>query len=313
MKKGLSSRKLGDNQINGDQDKNTVKRAKTQWQQKDAPAKVRIFSFALALASCLCGKTAALALSPDLKQGIPAYNTGDYKEAVSHLSGALSQDFNNAVLHYYLANSFVHLGQRDAAIREFRIAYALEPEKEAGKLSKLALKYMGVETGAGEAEQKPLPPPLPPPKSQTELRKEKTAASLKEQVDRERQLNERIAAELADSTARRGADLVSRQKNELLDAMKYIRRGRVHQLPLPADSLKQLEAIKSFYDGQSSMHKLSAGKRTSELQKSAENLQDLMSEKNCKKGPKLIPEGSNLYVRSYHNSTDASKESKSHK
>lgn len=289
--------------------------------QKVEPYKGRVFYFrralGLALPALFCLlqiQNPAMALSPDLKEGIAAYNSGDYKEAVSHLSGALSQDFNNAALHYYLANSFVHLGQREAAIREFRIAYALEPEKEAGKLSKLALKYMGVETGAGEStEQKPLPPPLPPPKSQTELRKEKTAANLKDQVERERELHERIASELADSTARRGADVVARQKNELLDALKYVRRGRVHQLPMPADSLKQLEALKSFYDNQSSMHKASAGKRTSELQKSAENLQDLMSEKNCKKGPRLIPEGSNLYVRSYHNGADESKEKKGSK
>src|SRR5690606_2862239 len=75
--------------------------------------------------------------------GIRAYNQGKYKDAIDKLGAAMHTDFNNAVLHYYMANSHVHLGQRDACIREFRIAYALEPDQEVGKLSKQALTTLG--------------------------------------------------------------------------------------------------------------------------------------------------------------------------
>ncbi|MGH9549167.1 MAG: tetratricopeptide repeat protein, partial [Terriglobales bacterium] len=80
-----------------------------------------------------------------LQQGIKEYNAGDYNNAAGHLGAALSTEFNNAILHYYLANTYVKLKQRDGAIREFRIAYALAPDQEVGKLSRTALTSMGAQ------------------------------------------------------------------------------------------------------------------------------------------------------------------------
>lgn len=247
----------------------------------------------------------ALALSPDLRDGIAAYNKGDYKEAVSHLSAALSQDFNNAVLHYYLANSFVNLGQKDSAIREFRIAYALEPEKEAGKLSKLALKYLGAESGEAAPEKKA---PTPPPKTAEELKREAAMQKLKEQLSRDSELNQKLANQSAESTSRHGNASVDAQRQAILEGLRYYRRGRLQQLPMPQDAARQLELLKSLWEGQASAQYQQAEQRRLELEKTAQNLNELMQDKR-KSGHKLVPESSNLYIRTYKSHKEEGKAS----
>jgi hypothetical protein len=246
-----------------------------------------------------------LALSPDLKDGIAAYNKGDYKEAVSHLSAALSQDFNNAVLHYYLANSFVNLGQKDSAIREFRIAYALEPEKEAGKLSKLALKYLGAESGEAVTEKKA---PTPPSKTAEELKREAAMQKLKEQLSRDSELNQKLANQSAESTSRHGNASVDAQRQAILEGLRYYRRGRLQQLPMPQDAARQLELLKSLWEGQASAQYQQAEQRRLELEKTAQNLNELMQDKR-KSGHKLVPESSNLYIRTYKSQKEEGKAS----
>jgi len=90
-----------------------------------------------------------------LKQGIAEYNSGDFGNAAGHLGAALSTDFNNPVLHYYLGNTYVRLKQRDGAIREFRIAYALQPDAKVGQYSKDALALLGASAVEGQALQPP--------------------------------------------------------------------------------------------------------------------------------------------------------------
>lgn len=245
----------------------------------------------------------ALALSPAFKEGIDAYNQGDYKTANGRLGEALSQDFNNANLHYYMANTFVHLNQREAAVREFRIAYALEPEKEVGKLSKMALKYMGVETSDAAAD-KPKAPALPaPPKVDPNL--QKAMSGLRSQVDRERDLNDRTASEAAGMASKNGADFYSKQRKDLMDALKSLPRGRMSSLS--QDTLKQLESMRNQYESMGNRHMENAASRNRELQRTADNLQNLMNDKH--KGNKLSPTGTNLYIRNYQSESPSSQSS----
>lgn len=242
----------------------------------------------------------ALALSPAFKEGIEAYNQGDYKTANGKLGEALSQDFNNANLHYYMANTFVHLNQREAAVREFRIAYALEPEKEVGKLSKMALKYMGVEMNEGAEANKSKAPVLPaPPKVDANL--QKAMSGLRSQVDKEREFNDRTASEAAGMASKNGADFYGKQRKDLMDALRSLPRGRMSSLP--QETLKQLESMRSQYESMGSRHLENAASRNRELQRTADNLQSLMNDKH--KGTKLSPTGTNLYIRNYQNEANA--------
>ncbi len=113
--------------------------------------------FRLRLSSAIFGLIVAFGLNglpacagEDLiKQGIAEYNAGDFGNAAGHLGAALSTDFNNPVLHYYLGNSYVRLKQKDGAIREFRIAYALQPDAQVGQYSKDALALLGASVVEG--------------------------------------------------------------------------------------------------------------------------------------------------------------------
>lgn len=256
---------------------------------------------ALSAGSLLNG---ALALSPAFKEGIEAYNQGDYKTANGKLGEALSQDFNNANLHYYMANTFVHLNQRDAAVREFRIAYALEPEKEVGKLSKMALKYMGVEMNGNAEASKPNAPTLSaPPKVDANL--QKAMSGLRSQVDKEREINDRTASEAAGMASKNGADFYSKQRKDLMDALRSLPRGRMSSLP--QETLKQLESMRSQYESMGSRHLENAASRNRELERTANNLQSLLNDKH--KGTKLSPTGTNLYIRNYQNEANAGQSS----
>lgn len=246
----------------------------------------------------------AYALSPALKQGMEEYNQGEYKAAEGHLGQALASDFDNAVLHYYLANTYVHLNKKQDAIKEFRIAYALEPTKEVGKLSKVALGYLGVEEGESEKKEKEKEIPKTPPKpSNPHL--DRAVSTLNDEVKRERERSLRTAGELASDASRRSSTILGNKKQDILDGLKYYRRGTQHQLPIPPEVLQQLDGLRGIYDQQSQGHIESANRRSAELQKTADNLQSLMSDKNAKAGAKLSPVGTNLYIRNYQDQSNA--------
>ncbi|MBK9201283.1 MAG: hypothetical protein IPL73_02320 [Candidatus Obscuribacter sp.] len=246
----------------------------------------------------------AFALSPALKQGMEEYNQGEYKAAEGHLGQALASDFDNAVLHYYLANTYVHLNKKQDAIKEFRIAYALEPNKEVGKLSKVALGYLGVEEGESEKKEKEKEIPKTPPKpSNPHL--DRAVSTLNDEVKRERERSLRTAGELASDAKSRSSTILGNKKQDILDGLKYYRRGTQHQLPIPPEVLQQLDGLRGIYDQQSQGHIDSANRRSAELQKTADNLQSLMSDKNAKAGAKLSPVGTNLYIRNYQDESRA--------
>lgn len=247
---------------------------------------------------------AAFALSPALKQGMEEYNQGEYKAAEGHLGQALASDFDNAVLHYYLANTYVHLNKKQDAIKEFRIAYALEPTKEVGKLSKVALGYLGVEEGESEKKEKEKEIPKTPPKpSNPHL--DRAVSTLNDEVKRERERSLRTAGELASDSSKRSTTILGNKKQDILDGLKYYRRGTQHQLPIPPEVLQQLDSLRGIYDQQTQNHLDSANRRSAELQKTADNLQSLLSDKNAKAGAKLSPVGTNLYIRNYQDQSKA--------
>ncbi len=261
-------------------------------------------AFALVLSVCLSAG-AAFALSPAFKQGMDEYNQGEYKAAEGHLGQALSTDFDNAILHYYLANTYVHLNKKPDAIKEFRIAYALEPLKEVGKLSKVALGYLGVDEAVSEKkEEKKEVPKTPVKVSNPHL--DRAVSTLNDEVSKERERTIRSAGDLASDASRRNATIMGNKKQDILDSLKYYRRGTAHQLPIPPDVLQQLDGLRSMYDQQSMGHLESATRRTTELQKTADNLQSLMSDKNAKPGVKLSPVGTNLYIRNYQGESKVS-------
>jgi tetratricopeptide (TPR) repeat protein len=86
-----------------------------------------------------------------LEEGIKEFQAGKYNDALNHLNGALNSEFNNAKLHYYMGSCYMKLSKKESAVREFRIAYALEPTGKAGQYSKQALASMGADGGSASS------------------------------------------------------------------------------------------------------------------------------------------------------------------
>jgi len=238
----------------------------------------------------------ARADNDNMKLGVAEFNSGAYSDALGHLQAALATDFQNAKLHYYLASTFIHLNSKDAGIREYRIAYALDPDKEVGKLSKQALVLLGAEEGKPkDAATKPMDkkPPSDPIL-------DKLTATLQQQAEQAKSLD-RNNGDLASELGRRNGELLGKAKSDMLKDLSYYRRGRLIQLPLPDDALRQLDGLKRMYDAQKNSYLDGSAKHADEIQRSADNLSGLLNAKGKPGSPRLVPEGTNLYIRNYKN------------
>jgi hypothetical protein len=104
--------------------------------------------------------TAAVAESDisEFSLGMCAYQHNEFTKAIGHFGCAEPDHFLNPNLHYYLANCMVYLHERDSAIREYRIAYALDPHGSIGNYSKMCLDLFGIDAegslNAAAAEKK---------------------------------------------------------------------------------------------------------------------------------------------------------------
>jgi tetratricopeptide (TPR) repeat protein len=77
-----------------------------------------------------------------LDDGIKEYNLGHYSEAIGLLGEAEPTEFNNPVLHYYLGNAFSKTHQKDDAVKEYKIALALEPRGQIAEYCERALRLL---------------------------------------------------------------------------------------------------------------------------------------------------------------------------
>jgi len=257
-------------------------------------ARALVLSLAVVLsAGSTCG--AVLAENDNMRLGVAEFNSGAYSDALGHLQAALATDFQNAKLHYYLASTFIHLNSKEAGIREYRIAYALDPDKEVGKLSKQALVLLGADESKPKETAKPQDkkPPSDPVL-------DKLTATLQQQAEQARSLD-RNNGEIAGEIGRRNNDMLGRAKSDMLKDLSYYRRGRLIQLPLPDDAIKQLDSLKRMYDAQKNAYMDGTARHSDEIQKSADNLSGLLNSKGKPGSPKLVPEGTNLYIRNYKN------------
>ncbi|CAN5367852.1 hypothetical protein BH10CYA1_BH10CYA1_19730 [soil metagenome] len=253
----------------------------------------------------------ALADTNFLKQGIAEFNAGNYSDASGHLGAALSTDFNNSVLHYYLGNCYVHMKQRESAIREFRIAYALDPDKDVGKYAKQALAGLSADGSAS--------PTAATPNANAD-------SAAKAAVDKLLDLKSKpggwmptgaggTAAGLPVPTglppigSTPGADpnkplspLQPGQKVEIGRGGRLFEPTPTPTPPTPTTSTandtarQQLEALRKLYEGN---RYVPTTRTNQEIQKTADNLRELMTQQTKPGGHHLVPAGTNLYIRNY--------------
>lgn len=149
---------------------------------------------------------------PEMQQGMAQYRKHEYVDALTHLGSALSTEFNNANLHYHMANCLVHMRQKESAIREYRIAYALDPYGKIGNYSKMCLHLFGIDAAGA------LPLPEAPPKIEKKSKDEVDSIALKKPKDTKNDADQKDnkdskeAKDLKDSSLNRVAKYVSEEE-----------------------------------------------------------------------------------------------------
>lgn len=282
---------------------------------RTASGALNIAVFASMLAACCLGP-AAVADPTFLKQGIAEFNAGNYSDAAGHLGAALSTDFNNSVLHYYLGNCYVHMKQRDAAIREFRIAYALDPDKDVGKYAKQALAGLNADISGSNSTQNTTPAPANPNADAMARFAVDKLLDLKSKPGGWMPTGATGSPSSGSSGALPGGLIPTVDPNKPLPPLpagQKVEIGRGGRLiepaptPIPtanpasttSDVAKQLEALKKLYEGN---RYVPTAKTNSELQKTADNLRELMTQQSKPGSHHIVPTGTNVYIRNYQSS-----------
>jgi thioredoxin-like negative regulator of GroEL len=114
------------------------------------------FALSLFLVTMLVGTSgsSAQAANKFLQQGIDAFNHGQYNDAIGLLGAAKQTESDNPTLHYYLASALVKLKQNTDAIREYKIAMALQPDGQLAQYCQAALQALGAAAPAALSSDK---------------------------------------------------------------------------------------------------------------------------------------------------------------
>jgi tetratricopeptide (TPR) repeat protein len=267
-----------------------------------------------------------------MKEAVADYRAGHFADAAGNFYGTLTKEFNNPLVHYYMASCYVHLEDSESAVREFRIAYALAPNTDIGYYSKTALKYFvfnadGTVVGAVKKEKTDstksgLSSGAPPAAGvaggsvgagagaggngvaagTTATGLPGSAADvIQSQTKREKESRLTQSAKLADEINKQGNDTLSKAVSGLSSDP---REREQQMLRLPDDLKSLLSNLRSEYDAKKK-RQLEAGKlQADKLDESAANLQNLIDQHQS------LQADSNLYVRRYKQDADKEKGTK---
>ena len=202
--------------------------------------------------------------SPFLKKGIQAYTAADYNKAAGLFGEAESSEFNNPVLHYYLANTLIHLKDRDGAIREYRIAYALEPDGDVGRQCHLALSVFGADIFGTKPSKRNKKDPM------ADLGKITFSS---------------------DPIIQQAVVAMHRQVDQLTSAYNNV--------PASYSNGRGMNLLRRGYGWPSRQLTQDNAKSASAASESANNLEKLLNNNSAHSTVKLDPNGTNLYIRQY--------------
>jgi tetratricopeptide (TPR) repeat protein len=261
--------------------------------------------------------------------GVKEYEAGNYKKAVQLLNRAVGAEPARAMAHYYLANALVHIDEHEEAIVEYRMCLALDPSGAVSDYCKRALKsYHRKDPTAAEAKelrdtasgasQKAASPPggakvayrapsaaSPADRSLTLIRK---------QVQTEKKKDETLAeTDAADAltTAQRQVEQIRANAETRIQRLYAAPRTLRQQSPfaqidLDAAAQKIREEAKEEEEFVLRQGRQKADRcrqvgemRRTALDQVADDLENQLSDDGKYSGVRMVPEGTNLYVRSY--------------
>jgi len=267
------------------------------------------------------GSPAALAAG-SFELGVKAYNAGKFQTAVNLLTRASAANPYDARIHYYRANALVKLGRHKEAIREYGVAYSLDPGGDCASYCEAALEAYGLESPRQVAERTAVDTrsitasDINDARVRISLQAQEATGRLLRSGQQEAAFQQRLgdiqAQRIGDNAA---AEIASIRSSVLLGV--GFRRSRFGAQPF---FFRQV----GFTPGQSAQADLirqqaasaqASARRTAQIQaqraaeiaaekarlldETAANLQSQMLEASLPGSVTLNPVGTNLYVRNY--------------
>ena len=266
--------------------------------------------FALSIALAFYPSLPASAAPPVslLSTGIAFYEKHDYAKAADSLRKAVNSDPYNAISHYYLANSYLQLGDRKNAASEYFTCFDLDPFGQAGQYSRDALKQLGGASVSGGSSAANPGGGLQQtaPDSGASIRN--AVGSIGRQTTEKGKFNQassQICARLVSDNATIYATRVSQSAEELVAELRESHRGHLPEgVEDELQEIRQKALFKAAWireDAQRQANRrIALAKNRSELvENSATNLMSLIAENPQAGHVKLKAAGTNLYVRNY--------------
>lgn len=279
--------------------------------------------------SCLGLVNQPKSSNPSYDDGVRDYFAGKFQQAAIKLARASGVEPGNAMVHYYLANALVHLKDDQSAQQEYRICYALEPKGAVGDYCKQALqRYRASVPSAKEIEEihgaifGGKSPALATKKTHGEAQIDRSVTVIRRQVDWEKSKNKTEADTTADAAMEIAKNEVKRLNERLeLDINTFLNNNPitirndqdVNFLTWREQTLMQMrnrskdqqeKVMREAKDLKARYGKIGQMRETA-LDQVADNLERQMSDKSSNSGVRLLPQGTDLYVRRYESTRTA--------
>jgi tetratricopeptide (TPR) repeat protein len=250
-----------------------------------------------------------------LDAGTRLYNQGNFKQAVVYFRQAANCAPDNAVVHFYLANALSWLGEKKQALKEYSLSTCLDPYGPASA-------YLPQPARAASA---PLPNYVYSQLLASTLEQEKSADDVS--VDGAmRRIRRQAAWEKAKQhmQAEDGANNIWRQNETETRRLEAHAQADIQRALTPpsttlghgtifwdeAAAQREAAAIRQsvedakamsvrFAQARADVYRANEIARQAQLDQTAANLKGQMEEPVIADGVRLLPEGTNLYVRNY--------------
>lgn len=255
---------------------------------------------------------AALAADARYTQAVYDYQHKFYQSAIRNLTAVCAEAPHNGLAHYYLANCYLNVSDKDRAIVEYSTALNNTQDAAIQMYCRKAIASLSPATPKGVPTLGGVSPPIPLPASFDRGLQASAVRKITEQSLVEKQRLERIGNIAADQvgtqTKSRAAQL-RRDGESLADRMsRELVQGTTD---VPKYSKTQVAAVRAWYEEQAKDAEVhgqktsdtmvgTATKRQKAINESAESLRSQLSRTpGLADSTALEPLGTNLFVRNY--------------
>lgn len=265
--------------------------------------------------------------------GLKQYRLGRYDRAALYFTLAADEDPDNALIHYYLADTFVRTQQHARAIKEYGTCYKLKPRGTVAEYCKKALSaykhplpslHRGAGT-AGSAVAEYLAGSMPLKSDQDELiarTKSLIRQELKLEKSKHQQLYEcysQAALQQAEKEMQKISEEAGREMEAVSEPQMIMLGRTVRYMPPDAEVARarieeikrqlaeRSERVRGVAQAKAESYKRWSRERQDSLEEVAANLESQLDEPVGPSGVKLQPIGTDLYTRYYGSVRSAQK------